>query len=212
MVTRVLKYRIWGRWEMLFTYFLFAALISELLVILIMNTGSGGTLARILASGGTGCFKALSVSWKWIYRMIGPMLFPLFILTIVEIWSVYRLLTYWRIGMESGTPETQYKTLRIVEGVAPGFGFLGTCISLIVTMYNMDPSMTQSVMLKELLQNSSSAFGSTVYGIALAITAFLSQEIFKGFLIRDESRINVKAVVKDYPGENDSMNLIRREG
>jgi hypothetical protein len=211
MVTKTLKYRIWGRWEMLFAFFLFALLISELLVILIINTGSGVVLAHFFAPVGKGIAQTLSGLWKWIYRMIGPMVFPLFILNIVEIWSVCRLFACSRAGIEGNTPDTQYKILRIVEGVAPGFGFLGTCISLIFTMYNMDPGMTQSVMLKELLQNSSSAFGSTVYGIALAISAFLSHEIFKGFLIREETGISCKIGVHGAPAENESMNLLRRE-
>jgi len=211
MVTKTMKYRIWGRWEMSFAFFLFAVLISELLVILIINTGSGIVLAQFFAFAGKGIAQTLSGLWKWIYRMVGPMVFPLFILTMVEIWSVCKLFAWCRAKIEGNTPDTQYKILRIVEGVAPGFGFLGTCISLIFTMYNMDPGMTQSVMLKELLQNSSSAFGSTVYGIALAISAFLSHEIFKGFLIGEETRITYEDGVNVAPGENESMNLLRRE-
>jgi biopolymer transport protein ExbB/TolQ len=104
-----------------------------------------------------------------------------------------------------------YRTLKIVEGVAPGLGFLGTCISLISTMHHMDPKLTQSAMLKVLLDNSSSAFGSTVYGISLAITAFLALEIFRGFLIKPGMMSNSRNKMRGSAHNTESIGLTNRE-
>jgi len=211
MVTDVLKYRQWSKAEMRFAFFMLAVLVSELVVIFFINTEAGSILARILASLGTGAAGALFRLWKWTYQMVGPMVFPLFVLSIVELRSVYKLFICWRERIGYEFTENHYKTLRIVEGVAPGFGFLGTCISLIFTMHHMDPSLNQSAMLKALLDNSSSAFGSTVYGISLAITAFLAQEIFKGFLIQPKTDEEKGGGISREEEETASMDLIRRE-
>jgi biopolymer transport protein ExbB/TolQ len=80
-------------------------------------------------------------------------------------------------------PAKLYRVLKIVEGVGPGFGFLGTCLSLMATMHHMDPGLSQADMLKALLENASSAFGSTVYGISLAISSYIALELFQNFLI-----------------------------
>jgi len=176
----------WGRLEVFIVLFLSAIIISEIAVIFLLGQGSGEVLANAFASAGSGGGSALGRFWKWVYLMVGPMLFPLLILTVVEVYVLAKLVKLWRVGNRNGEPKKLYRTLGIVEGVAPGFGFLGTCLSLIVTMHHMDPNLTQIAMLKSLLENSSSAFGSTVYGISLAITAFLSLELFKGFLFEPE--------------------------
>ena len=211
MVSRVLRYREWSRVEACFVFFLLAVLVSEMAAIFLLGQEAGEVLSKIFASIGAGGITALGRLWKWTYKMVGPMVFPLLILTVLEMWGIYRLVMHWRVGLKSHVPESPYKILGIVEGVAPGFGFLGTCISLIFTMHRMDPNLTQSAMLKVLLENSSSAFGSTVYGISLAITAFISKELFKGFLIKPEAvEIREEKSLKEQD-EAGSMNLIRRE-
>jgi hypothetical protein len=75
----------------------------------------------------------------------------------------------------------------------------------------MDPDLAQKAMLKALLENSSSAFGSTVCGISLAIIAFLSLELFKGFLIKSEVQEGTDKEVLRKQDETTAMNLIKRE-
>jgi len=202
MVTGVTENRDWSKLGSFFTVFLFVIFLSELIVIYLLGQEAGDALSRAIASMGSAGVSVLGRSWKWAYKMVGPMLFPLLVLTAVEIRAIVKLVRFWRLGCNSDEPQKQYKVLRIVEGVAPGFGFLGTCISLIFTMHHMDPNLTQTAMLKVLLDNSSSAFGSTVYGISLAVIAFISLELFKGFLLKPgiDERVNAT-----------SMNFIRRE-
>ncbi len=211
MVTWVLKYREYSKAEACLAFFLLAIFISEIAVIFLLGQEVGGTLAKILATIGARGVRALVQSWKWTYKMVGPMIFPLLTLTAVEVWSIIKLIKCKRAGHHGDVAAKYYKVLDIVEGSAPGFGFLGTCIALIYTMQGMDPNLNQTDMLKVLLDNSASAFGSTVCGISLAITAFISKELFKGFLIKPEKYArtdvqNVKDLVKA-----SSLNLIERE-
>jgi hypothetical protein len=211
MVSRVLRYREWSRVEACVVFFLLAVIVSEIAAIFLLGQEAGEVLSKAFASISAGGITALGRLWKWIYKMVGPMVFPLLILTALEMWGIYRLVMHWTVSLKSHVPENLYKILGIVEGAAPGFGFLGTCISLIFTMHRMDPNLTQSAMLKVLLENSSSAFGSTVYGISLAITAFISKELFKGFLIKPEAvEIRKEKSLKEQDDAG-SMNLIRRE-
>lgn len=211
MIANVLKYRKWNKIEMCFAFFLIAVLVSEISVIFLLGHGSGEALSKTFASIAAMGLNTLEQIWKWTYKMVGPMVFPLLMLTGVEIWAIYKLARCWRWKIVNDNHIKQYKVLEIVEGAAPGFGFLGTCISLIFTMSRMDPSLSQTAMLKVLLNNASSAFGSTVFGITLAITAFLVKELFKGFLIKSDigERADGQALKK--PAEASSMNLIRRE-
>lgn len=211
MVSRVLKYREWSKAETCFAFFLIAVLVSEIAVIFLLGHGSGEALSKAFASIAAMGISALEQIWKWTYKMVGPMVFPLLMLTGVEIWAIYKLARCWRREIVNNNHIKQYKVLEIVEGAAPGFGFLGTCISLIFTMSRMDPSLSQTAMLKVLLNNASSAFGSTVFGITLAITAFLVKELFKGFLIKSETGERAERQPFEEQREASSMNLIRRE-
>jgi membrane protease YdiL (CAAX protease family) len=210
MIAYVLKYRKWNKIEMSFAFFLLAVLVSEIAVIFLLGHGSGEALSKTLASIAAMGLSTLDQSWKWIYKMVGPMVFPLVMLTGVEIWAIYKVARCWR-KIVNDNPIKQYKVLEIVEGAAPGFGFLGTCISLIFTMSRMDPSLSQSAMLKVLLNNASSAFGSTVFGITLAISAFLVKELFKEFLIKSDANEKSDGQPFEELHEASSMNLIRRE-
>ena len=126
--------------------------------------------------------RMLSAS-QYLYRMVGPMIVPLFALNLAYLAAVFGLVRACRGKHENPDLRKKTKILEIVENASPSFGFLGTCISLIMTMGRMDPSLQQSAMLKVLLDNASSAFGSTVYGIGLAIAAFLTREIFKEYMV-----------------------------
>ena len=210
MVSRVLRYREWSKIEACLAFFLFAILLSEMAVIFLLGQGSGEALANALASIGAGGLNALGRFWKWTYKMVGPMVFPLLILATVEIWAIFKLARCWRAEVGSVHATKHYKVLEIVEAAAPGFGFLGTCISLIFTMGRMDPSLSQTAMLKVLLNNASSAFGSTVFGIALAIIAYLMKELFKEFLIKSETGERSDRHVFKEQAEASSMNFITK--
>lgn len=212
MKTGILEYRDFSRVELYVVFLLSALIISEMVVIFLLGKGAAEGLAKALTTAGSG-FLVLVLGWsRWVYRLVGPMLFPLMILTIVEVWVIVKLLQCWRFGCTTDEePRSFYKVLGIVEGVAPGFGFLGTCISLIFTMHHMDPSLNQTAMLKSLLDNSSSAFGSTVYGISLAITAFLSLELFKGFLLKRTPTQRPAELGRDDKEQVNAMNLIKKE-
>ena len=211
MIAYVLKYKKWNKIEMCFAFFLIAVLVSEIAVIFLLGHGSGEALSKIFASIAAMGLSTLEQIWKWTYKMVGPMVFPLVMLTGVEIWAIYKLARCWKRKIANDNPIKQYKVLEIVEGAAPGFGFLGTCISLIFTMSRMDPSLSQTAMLKVLLNNASSAFGSTVFGITLAITAFLVKELFKEFLIKSDANKKSDGQPFEELREASSMNLIRRE-
>ena len=211
MIAHVLKYRKWNKIEMCFAFFLIAVLVSEIAVIFLLGHGSGEALSKTFASIVAMGLSTLEQIWKWIYKMVGPMVFPLLMLTGIEMWAIYKLARCWKQKIVNDNPIKQYKVLEIVEGAAPGFGFLGTCISLIFTMSRMDPSLSQSAMLKVLLNNASSAFGSTVFGITLAITAFLVKELFKEFLIKSDANEKSDEQPFEELREASSMNLIRRE-
>ena len=210
MIARALRYRKWNKIEMSFAFFMIAVLVSEIAVIFLLGHGSGEALSKAFASIAAMGISALEQIWKWTYKMVGPMVFPLLMLTGVEIWAIYKLAKCWRGKIVNDNPIKQYKVLEIVEGAAPGFGFLGTCISLIFTMSRMDPSLSQSAMLKVLLNNASSAFGSTIFGITLAITAFLVKELFKEFLIKSETWERAERQPFEKQLETSSMNLIKR--
>ncbi|OPX39785.1 MAG: hypothetical protein B1H11_02120 [Desulfobacteraceae bacterium 4484_190.1] len=210
MVSKVIKYGKWSKVEMCFAFFLLAILVSEMAVIFLLGQGSGEALANALASIGAGGLNALGRFWKWTYKMVGPMVFPLLILATVEIWAIFKLARCWRAEVGSVHATKHYKVLEIVEAAAPGFGFLGTCISLIFTMGRMDPSLSQTAMLKILVNNASSAFGSTVFGIALAIIAYLMKELFKEFLIKSETGERSDRNFFEKQAEASSMNLIKK--
>lgn len=123
----------------------------------------------------TAYFTPLLSLGKSAYTYIGPVIFPLIGLTLVYLFVTSRL--------ASGVSlPAFYNSLRIVEVVAPALGFLGTTISLLNVMGQIDPSQSQGDMLKTLMTNSASAFGSTVYGITLSILAYVTREIFEKFI------------------------------
>ena len=183
MVNKVLKYWRWGKNEARLAILLTVILLSEITAMILLDQGFGHNIAKLLAPLVTGLANGMGNSLKWVFRMVGPVLLPLIILTIGEAWCLWRLAKLWRSGLECGIPKTLDNLLKIVEGAGPGFGFVGTCLSLTSTMSALDPSLNQAAMLKALLDNSSSAFGSTIYGLSLAIVAFLSREIFGNFLL-----------------------------
>lgn len=113
---------------------------------------------------------------KSAYVYIGPVLFPLVGLSLGYLFVTYRLIS----GCSS--PVFFNNALRIIEVVSPALGFLGTTISLLNVMGQIDPSQSQGDMLKTLMTNSASAFGSTVYGITLSILAYVTREIFEKFI------------------------------
>jgi len=199
MLSRFVKYRDSKKVVEIVVFFLLAVLVSEVAVVLTLGFDGGLAISKSIASAFGAYLISLERLWGWIYKMVGPMLFPLLTLTIIEVWCLTALIRCWKRDTWDDKSNKHCKVLEIVEGTAPGFGFLGTCISLILTMHRMDPDLSQTAMLKVLLDNSSSAFGSTVYGISLAITAFLAKEIFDEFLMQpkgsketDKQRVAVK--------------------
>lgn len=211
MLSRLFEFGKWGKgMKMIFLFFL-AIFLSEIIVIFLLNHGGGAVLSKMFTSVIAGIAHTLGHFCKWTYKMVGPVIFPLLTLTAAEIWSVIKLIRCRKARRYGDTPTKHYKVLEIVEGSAPGFGFLGTCIALIFTMHGMDPGLNQAAMLRALLDNSSSAFGSTVYGISLALSAFLAKEMFKGFRITSEAdEMRSERAIKQQH-EASPINLIRRE-
>ena len=200
MTIRVLAKSEQKRLERTTIFVLFAALLAEIVVFFILEKAGGQITQSVFFATVKGMKILLSFS-AWIYKMVGPVLFPLIALTGVQVWSSFQLWRSWKGKNQGKDTAAAYNALEIVEGVSPGFGFLGTCISLIFTMHCMDPKLSQADMLKTLLDNSSSAFGSTVYGISLAITAFLTVKIFRKFLLKEAT---------DQPDVR-SMNILTKE-
>lgn len=200
MISRALVKSGQNRLERATVFVLLAALFAEIVVFFILEK-TGGPLTQSIFSATTKTMEILLSFSAWIYKMVGPVLFPLIILTGVQVWSTLKLIGCFRDTNRGRDTASAYNALEIVEGVSPGFGFLGTCISLIFTMHRMDPKLSQVDMLKALLDNSSSAFGSTVCGISLAISAFLTVKIFKKFLLKevaDQRKV-------------ESMNILKKE-
>jgi len=187
MTTRVLGWGTWNRAEALTVLFLSVLLLLEMSVILLLNPDLGTMMVNAVSALASWSVAAIGHIWRYVWRMVGPVVFPLAALTVIEVATVWKLFKCWKTcNGEVETIDKLYRILGIVENAAPGFGFLGTCLSLISTMADMDPKLSQSAMLKSLLENSSSAFGSTVCGISLAISAFVFHELFKGFLLSQD--------------------------
>lgn len=200
MITRIFAKNQKNRLERAAIFVLLAALLAEIAVFFILEKAGGPVTQNIFFAIAKGMEILPSFS-AWIYKMVGPVLFPLIVLAGLQAWSSFRLWRSWKGKNRGEDTAVAYDALEIVEGASPGFGFLGTCISLIFTMHCMDPKLSQADMLKALLDNSSSAFGSTVCGISLAITAFLTVKIFKKFLLREEAdQRNIE-----------SMNILKKE-
>lgn len=165
-------------------FILLATLIAETAVIIMLDQ-FGGVSTQSTFFAMMRSITILPDFLAWSYKMVGPVIFPLMILAFVQVWASFILWQTWRNQYQDKNITIAYDILGIVEEVSPGFGFLGTCISLMFTMHCMDPKLSQTDMLKTLLDNSSSAFGSTVCGISMAITAFLTIKIFKKFLLKE---------------------------
>ncbi len=194
MITRIFAKNQKNRLERATIFVLLAALLAEVVVFFILEK-AGGPLAQSIFFDIVKSMKMLPSFSAWIYKMVGPVLFPLILLAGVHVWSSFQLLGAWRGKNQGKNTAVAYDALEIVEGVSPGFGFLGTCLSLIFTMHCMDPKLSQADMLKALLDNSSSAFGSTVFGISLAISAYLIARIFRKFLLKEKAeQRNVESI------------------
>ena len=168
-------HKIKTRWPM----FLAAVIAAELLVLFIPSMDLNA-------------YKMSGVSlYKWVYNYVGFVLFPLIGLTLLYLYIVFRLVQLYRADCEIESYNKKLNTLKMVEVTAPALGFLGTTLSLVSVMGGIDPGLSQSGMLKSLLSNSSSAFGSTVFGISLSITAYLTHEMFKNFLLLPEKDADI---------------------
>lgn len=159
---------------------LLLVMIAEAVVLILQHQGVALLIAQVIVTAFRHIGQSGAVLWEWIWKMVGPVVFPLFALTLLEIWSFFKLLECKIFNYEAARAHRHLRSMEIIEGSAPGFGFLGTCIALIATMKGMDPQLNQIQMLKAVLDNSSSAFGSTVYGILLAVSAFITKELFRG--------------------------------
>jgi|SRR3989339_15973 len=159
---------------------LLLVMIAEAVVLFLQHQEVALPIAQVIVSAFQPIGQSGAVFWEWIWKMVGPVVFPLFALTLLEIWSFIKLVECKICNHETAKAGWHLKNMEIIEGSAPGFGFLGTCIGLIATMKGMDPQLNQVQMLKAVFDNSASAFGSTIYGITLAISAFITKEIFRG--------------------------------
>ena len=210
--THILGFRTWNRMEALTVLFASAVLFLQMAVILFLNPELGKAMAKFVLTLTIKGSNASIHFCQYIYRMVGPMVFPLLALTAIEIGSVMKLVKSYRSGYwELESIEKLYRALRIVENASCGLGFLGTVIGLIHTLYNLNPTLSQPAMLKMFFEEASSAFGSTVYGTSLAIIATVCREIFDGFLMPTERDKQPAVFVKTKDSEIRSMILFRRE-
>lgn len=166
--------KIKARWMML----LLSVISAELLVLFIPAMNKN-ILMMVSQSSGVSIYK-------WFYSYVGPVLFPLIGLTLLYFHILIRLIQIYRSNCDTESYTKPFSTLKLIEVTAPAFGFLGTTLSLVNVMAGIDPGLSQSGMLKSLLNNSASAFGSTIFGIVLSITAYLTSEMFRNFLLLPE--------------------------
>lgn len=212
MTTRALGRVTWNRMEGLTVSCLSAVLFLEMVAIVLWNPELGRTMASLVSIMASRAVEEVGELWRYIWRMVGPVVFPLVALTAIETVTVSKLFKCRKsCHCETKKIDRLYRILRIVENASPGFGFLGTCLSLINTMADMDPKLSQSAMLKGLLENSSSAFGSTVYGISLALSAFIFHELFKGFLLSKDNMKEQSFALTTTGTESSSMSTDRRQ-
>lgn len=127
-------------------------------------------------------FQKFVGAYQMAYLWVGPVLWPLFLMSVVEFFVFIRLLQSRMGTYQFANPATPFKILKIIEEASPSFGFLGTCLSLIFTMSRMDIHLDQAAMFTTLLKNCASAFGSTAYGIVQALSAFFICKFFQEFL------------------------------
>jgi len=81
--------------------------------------------------------------------------------------------------LESDRP---FHFLEVVRELSVTFGFAGTVIALMFTMGDMSADLSQSEMIDVLLKQSSSAFGSTIYGLFLSVAAYLGIKFFRRYI------------------------------
>lgn len=116
--------------------------------------------------------------WNWAYGYVGIVILPLLALVLLYAWCTIALVQIFRGKYPEADRERYYKGLDVVETISPLFGFLGTTLSLLSVMEGINPQLNQNQMLKALLNNSASAFGSTVFGLVNAAVAYLTRSGF----------------------------------
>lgn len=155
----------------LFKFIFFLCLLE--LLIFASFTQQFKDVSKILAASVSAGYELLLDMYTKVYRIVGPTLFPLVILSIVQLILTLKIVRkFW---LRENAPARYCMILESIESLAPCFGFLGTVISLLFTMLRLNPGLPQSEMLESLINNSASAFGSTIYGILLAIVAYIAK-------------------------------------
>ena len=144
-------------------WFCIGALLCWFLNLMGWLSPAAGLLAALLTRG---------------YRAIGVVFFGLLPLTILFLALAVKhggeMCGLWRLRSD---PCPKYGM--IVEA-APILGIMGTMISLSCAMRNMDVSNGMQAAIREMSVHVGQALTSSVYGISLALLAFLMQCLWKG--------------------------------
>ena len=87
-----------------------------------------------------------------------------------------------RLALNEDLPSDRaFYWLEVVTELAVTFGFAGTILALMATMGNMTTNLSQSEMIDVLLKKSSAAFGSTVTGLFISVSAYIATVIFNRY-------------------------------
>lgn len=157
----------------------------------------------VLVTGNAGVGDIFTSTWFMaarIYGFVGPVLPPMALLVLLHLYVTSRLIRICR-GNSRTVPLRLYRAFKVIEAIAPALGFVGTTLGLVKVMGNINPGLSQSEMLKALMNHSASAFGSTIFGLVLSIATYLTRELFENFLLyrhkSKEALEPIKQVVED---------------
>jgi len=171
------------------TFFLVAVIVAEGLSILFLKNGAGDLFREV----GRTILQSADQLVDYIYKQVGPMILPFTVLGTVLALAVKKLTWCYRKEPGGYDPKKLFAALTIVEVVSPGFGFWGTCSGLMEVMGNIDPNLSQKLMLPALCKGASTAFVTTIIGLALSIMSYVSSQVFKHFFpvqkIEEKSRM-----------------------
>lgn len=203
----------WNTLERNFLFMAFALALGEFVIILMLLFWSPMDLAATFGMILPSPVSALGKSWMWLYRLVGPMIFPLTALMWLFFHASSRVVKIWKNGLEAPYVARTLSMLEIVEYVAPALGFCGTAVGMIKTLYKLDPCLSQTMMIRTLLDESGTAFAVSVLGIGISILAVLSKKLCEISLQRRPRDQNILSKSNDEGDDNGNCPLshVRKE-
>lgn len=193
----------WNALEKNLFFVAFALALAEFVIILMLLLWSPMDLAATFGMILPSPISALGKSWMWLYRIVGPMIYPLTILMGLFFYASLRVVKICKGLLKTPYVARTLHMLEIVEYTAPAIGFCGTALGMVRTMYKLDPSLSQAMMLRVLLDESAAAFGASIFGIGISIFAVLSKKLCEIGLQRGPKGCNS---FFDANGEDDNNN------